>query len=200
MEADERLPKSVYRNGGALYFVAVDRATKKQRWYPLGKTWKEAEPEYRRLLPQVRTSRHVKKTLSGFDGPHVPDEVLRELLRNARKNAKTRGLAVSINLDDMRALSTRAQGACELSGIAFGYGVAPEMKDIKSRRRRLWAPSLDRIDGSLGYEIGNVRLVCQAVNAARQEFGDAVLLKIAAALAKYPVVSAAPSGQITPLT
>lgn len=188
--ATEVLPKSVYRQRGRLYFAAVDPLTKKSRWWPIGKTWAEAEPIYRRLLVQVRTSTFVKRTLSGFDGPHVPDEVLRTLLSNARKNAKSRSLNFALCLDDLRALSTRAQGVCQLSGIAFEYGVAAEMRDSKSRRRRLWAPSLDRIESGVGYEPSNVRLVCQAVNAARQEFGDEVLMKIARAVAKYPAPSA----------
>jgi hypothetical protein len=189
MNEVEKFPKSVYRKDGRIYFVAIDPNTKRLRWFPLGKTWREAEPEYRRLLPQLRSSRHVKRVLSGFDGPMVPDEVLKELLRNARKNAKTRALSMTLTVEDLRFVAARAQGFCELSGIAFEYGIAAEMRDSTSRRRRLWAPSLDRIEGARGYEPGNVRLVCQAVNAARQEFGDAVLIKIAHAIVKYPVVS-----------
>jgi hypothetical protein len=42
--------------------------------------------------------------------------------------------------------------------------------------------SLDRIIPVLGYVRGNVRVVCFAVNQARSDYGDEVLLIIAKAL------------------
>lgn len=165
-----------------LRFVSTEPGTKKQTWHKLGETWGEARPEYERLVKLYRTSAYLKRRRLVAESEAVPLSELRGLLRNATKNGRTRGLAVEIDLDHMRELSDRARGRCELSGIKFEYGCAPELRGRAGRRRRLWAPSLDRIDSGLGYVVGNVRLVCFAVNAARQEFGDEVLLKIAHAL------------------
>lgn len=41
-----------------------------------------------------------------------------------------------------------------------------------------FAPSIDRIDSTKGYEKDNVRLVCVAVNYALNEFGEEIFRKI----------------------
>ncbi len=46
-----------------------------------------------------------------------------------------------------------------------------------------FAPSLDRIDSSKGYEEGNVRIVCLMVNLAMNTWGHGPLEKVALALA-----------------
>ena len=38
-----------------------------------------------------------------------------------------------------------------------------------------WAPSVDRLDNSLGYVPGNVRIVCWAFNNMRGDFPDEVV-------------------------
>lgn len=69
-----------------------------------------------------------------------------------------------------------ASGICELSGLQIER-VAPG-----AYRTHPFAPSLDRIEPGLGYVKSNVRLVCFAVNRARSDWGDEVLMKIAIAL------------------
>lgn len=71
------------------------------------------------------------------------------------------------------------KGVCELSGIVIER-VAPG-----DYRTHPFAPSLDRIQPSKGYTKENVRLVCFAVNRARSDWGDEVLLKIARALTTH---------------
>lgn len=182
------LPPSVYRRRRLLYFVSTQAATKKQTWHRLGATWGEARPEYLRLMQQHRRSSYVAKRLEIEEGSCIPLSCLRTLLASAKKNAKSRGLEFALELADLQALAALSGGKCQMTGMAFEYGVATEMAQSEGRRRRLWLPSLDRIESRAGYVPGNVRLVCFAVNAARQEFGDEVLLKIARALVQYPVV------------
>lgn len=60
-------------------------------------------------------------------------------------------------------------GICEISGVKFCYGIAG----------RHWnSPSIDRIDSSRGYTIGNVRIICVALNMALNEWGDDGLKKL----------------------
>ena len=82
-------------------------------------------------------------------------------------------------------LVERAGGHCEVTGIPFNWEIP------RGQRKRLWAPSVDRIDCTRGYLLSNCRLVCVAVNVALNEFGLAPLLRIAHALsARHPADSA----------
>ncbi|MEN6586401.1 MAG: hypothetical protein ABFE02_10210 [Sulfuricella sp.] len=182
MTGDGALPKSVYRRGKQLYYVVKDRESGKVVWLKIGPVW-DAE-KWRALVQRYNTSAHVARTLYRKSEAELPLHALRALLRNARKNANSRALPCTITIEDLLDLSRQAAGRCMFSGIEFEHGPADTMLTSRSRRKRLWAPSLDRIDSSKGYEPGNIRLVCMAVNAALQEFGDDVLIRIALALAK----------------
>lgn len=69
---------------------------------------------------------------------------------------------------------------CAITGIRFTASIP----DGERWKANPFAPSLDRIDGSKGYEPGNVRVVLAAVNLAMNEWGLEVLMQIAAALVK----------------
>jgi hypothetical protein len=99
------------------------------------------------------------------------------LLNYARDRAKRGNLAFDLDREFIaRKLSN---GVCELSGLPI------ERVSPGEYRTHPFAPSLDRIIPANGYLKSNVRLVCFAVNRARSDWGDEVLLKIAAALVKY---------------
>lgn len=175
------LPTRCQQRRGKFYYVL------KGKWHPLGSDLNRAL----RLIDEFNAGR--PKSMNGWwsatnSAPPrrcpVAEADLRGLLRNARKNAKSRNLACTLALDDMEAIAIRSRGYCELTRIPFDSAVAEEAATIKSRRKRLWAPSLDRIDAAKGYTPENVRLVCFAVNAALQEFGDATLIRIGLALAE----------------
>jgi ribosomal protein L28 len=182
--AAEVPPKSVYRRGPSLFYVCIDRSIGRQAWHPLGPSWNViARKEWKRLMVQNLSSAHVERNLySGERGGPVPVDVLRVLLTNAKKNAKARRLSCTLTLAELLDVALRGHGRCELTGIKFEYGVAQEVLHLTTRRRRVWAPSIDRVDGARGYEADNVRLVCLAANAARQEFGDEVLFRLARGL------------------
>lgn len=74
------------------------------------------------------------------------------------------------------AIWARANGRCELTGIAF----TEERMDGKVKRP--WMPSVDRVNNAKGYEFSNCRLVCISVNLALNEFGDEALIRIAKGL------------------
>ncbi|UEM24512.1 hypothetical protein JL100_030240 (plasmid) [Skermanella mucosa] len=66
-------------------------------------------------------------------------------------------------------------GRCLLSGIAF----SPEPFFNDSLVTRPFAPSLDRLDGTRGYQRDNVRLVCTIANFAMNRWGETVLFQLA---------------------
>jgi hypothetical protein len=99
------------------------------------------------------------------------------LLNYARDRARRQDLPFDIDREFVREKLQR--GICELSGLAI-QRIAPG-----NYRTHPYAPSLDRIEPSLGYVKTNVRLVCFAVNRARSDWGDEVLLTIASGLVKH---------------
>jgi hypothetical protein len=77
------------------------------------------------------------------------------------------------------AVLARANGCCEVSGLPFD-----PVAD-----RSPFAPSLDRIECSIGYEAGNVRLVCHIANVAMNTWGIEPVLRLAEALLRKPQVT-----------
>lgn len=104
---------------------------------------------------------------------------LEPLLAQTRKNAVKRGIEFDLSLDDLKILSLRADGRCEVTGIVF----EAQHRDNDARHfRRPFYPSIDRVDSRVGYKLSNCRLTCVAVNAAINEWGESVLFRIAHAI------------------
>lgn len=179
---DRPLPKSVYFKHGAYYFVAIEPESGKSKWHKLGRTWGEAFAKYNKLIPQIKNDGYLKRAIGTYRTGDIPEIHLATMLKQSRNNARARGLAHCIGIADLRELAARSGGRCALSGIKFEYGLAKEVAEHAARRKRPWAPSIDRIDSAGGYITGNIRLVCVAVNIARQDFPDSVLHKIAAGI------------------
>jgi hypothetical protein len=98
-------------------------------------------------------------------------------VRSARKRAAKKGWEFEIRKAEADALWRRCGGRCEVTGLEFHV----EQMETEFQRRP-YAPSLDRRDNAKGYTVDNVRVVCVAVNLAMNQWGEAVLLRIAAAL------------------
>lgn len=183
-KAGSPIAPSVYLKHGSYYYVTQDD-DKKQKWTNLGRDKKAAMKKYRSLVLTTKgdayARRRIYQAADDESGP-IPLAYLKEMLRNAKKNAKSRALEFTLTIDDIKELAERAGTKCQLTKIPFSYGVAEEAIGLSTRRKRLWAPSLDRLNPLQGYHLENVRIVCMAVNIARQEFSDDVLLKIARGL------------------
>jgi hypothetical protein len=61
------------------------------------------------------------------------------------------------------------KGCCALTGRQF------ENIELRCTKDTPFAPSIDRIDSSLGYTMENVRIVCLIVNYSLGNFGDKFL-------------------------
>lgn len=107
---------------------------------------------------------------------------IRGLFTAARKNAAARGHKFALTIEDVAALVANSRGRCAVTGIALSN----ERGDLPTgrRMRRPWAPSIDRMDSSKGYELGNCRIVCCAANYAMSQWGEAVLLEMAKSIAR----------------
>lgn len=168
---------NVYAKG----IVWVNPDTKQR--FLLGKTRAEAEDELRRWKTErfgAFASCKVRSLPVLAEGDKIPKAYWRALYY-ARARAKRAGKAV-MSAEEFAGIVQRADGRCEVSGIAFSD------ERPSHHRKAMWAPSIDRVDCRLGYELGNCRLVCVAVNIALNEFGVEVLGRIADAIGKRPLL------------
>jgi hypothetical protein len=94
-----------------------------------------------------------------------------------RTGAIGRRIEWALSREDVAEVLRRSGGLCEISGLPFS--------DERHGKRgvRPWMATLDRVDAAAGYMPGNVRVVCLAANNALADFGDAVLITLAKAVA-----------------
>lgn len=138
----------------------------------------DIEPASRALQRQILVSHGdcpVDVTLEYTVRMSIPTWA-RTLYREARKHSSRRGIPFEITAEEFTELVAKSGGRCTLTGIAF------EFESAGHRVKRPFAPSLDRLDSQGAYRIGNVRLVCVAVNLALNQWGDSVLMKMAKGL------------------
>ena len=102
------------------------------------------------------------------------------LYQTTKKNARTRGIPFDLSRTEFDQLVDQSHGCCMVTGIPF------EFEQTAGQFRRPFAPSIDRVASTKGYEIGNVRLVCVLVNLALNEWGIEPLKRVAQALIKNP--------------
>lgn len=120
-----------------------------------------------RLLGAVAFSNDSRSIPSAAD--------YQRLFRTAKQRAKAKGLDYTLTPEQEQTIIKRANGFCEVTGIAFSLATSPEAF------RAPYRASLDRIDSARGYTFGNVRLVCIAVNWAMADWGIDVFDQIASA-------------------
>lgn len=93
---------------------------------------------------------------------------VRAFLTYLRSKAVQRRKEEVLSVDALELLWHTQKGKCALSGwdmtMELGHGVVPTNC------------SLDRIDSSRGYEVGNVQLVCRAVNIAKSDLSTSDFL------------------------
>jgi hypothetical protein len=105
----------------------------------------------------------------------------------ALKRAKTRSLRQDVEFDltagDFAALMDIQSWKCAVSGMDF------VLRNMDSdRSQHAFRPSLDRIIPAKGYVIGNVRIVCEIVNIAMNNWGETPLIEMAKAITANRVV------------
>ena len=144
------LPARVYQKHGAYFYVT-----------PGGK-W----------LKLCHDARLISDSLAQLQDQMTRDDIAayarRLLLRAKFRTATRRPISCSLTHDDVLALLEAGGWRCAVTGTPFTLQ--------KIGGRVPFAPSLDRIDCSLGYEPGNCRVVCMATNLAMNTWGEPALL------------------------
>ena len=109
-----------------------------------------------------RMSRNYAKSASG------PEGLARIVFCSIRQRSRRRGWSDHLTMQQVCDLLTSSRN-CSLTGLRLRWSSDP--KDPL-------APSIDRIDSSLGYVVKNCRLVAYCVNIALSDFGDEVFDKM----------------------
>jgi len=124
------------------------------------RSWKARNPE-----KNLESSRKWQKA--------TPE---RTLLTQCKCNARQRSLPFDLTLDLLKSMLKGM--TCAATGLPLTFEREPGEK----YRRSPWFPSIDRIDNSLGYVPGNIRIVCSLYNFMRSNHADEDVLTVARAL------------------
>ena len=94
-----------------------------------------------------------------------------EIFNGCRRGAKDRGIQQDLNCAWVTERLKQIDFKCELSGIEFS-------------KQRLFRPSIDRINNSIGYTKENSRIILESLNYFKNVGTDEDIYKIATELLK----------------
>lgn len=92
----------------------------------------------------------------------------------ARERSQVRGQEIEITTEDVYLMLVDSGARCAVTGIALDLSPPTDGQ----KKRRPWAPSIDRIDSTKGYTKNNSRIVCCAANFAMNMWGEGILVKM----------------------
>lgn len=98
---------------------------------------------------------------------------IKQSFRAAKHRSSIKGHAFDLDIEYVLALPR----VCAVSGLAF--------RREEGDCARMFSPSLDRIDPSLGYVRGNVRLMLHGLNALKGKETDELLIEVCKAVAEF---------------
>lgn len=87
------------------------------------------------------------------------------LFRHARKRAKHCGFDFNLNVEWVQ--QKLEVGVCEATGVLFDFGPPTDGQSYN-----WFAPSIDRVDSSKGYVMGNVRMTTWRYNSSKNSMSD----------------------------
>lgn len=119
-----------------------------ERAAAMSKKWRESEVGSQRLEKWYKT--HLS----------IPENRMRRIAVAARYRARQRGMPFDDELLTLLPLAPASQCAC--CGITLDY-------EMKKRSRMSRGPSIDRIDSSGGYTVGNIAIICVRCNMVKMD-------------------------------
>jgi hypothetical protein len=105
----------------------------------------------------------------------------RYFMRKARERKHEQETNLTLNY--LKNLWEAQGGRCAISGRQMELPICGQAWEQMGHDP--WKPSLDRIDSSQGYLIGNVRFVTMIANFAKHEFSDELLFDFCKAVVEY---------------
>lgn len=98
------------------------------------------------------------------------------------RNAKRRNKEFNLTLEYLKSLWEEQKGICPYTGIKLNLATY-----LKNHNDPIYTASLDRIDSSKGYIIGNVQYISAAINYMKGEMSHKDTFKLCKIIAKHIV-------------
>jgi hypothetical protein len=131
------------------------------------------ERRYAREYYQQISSRRARAVAAGevyVDGRGTRERDWISVFREqTKKSARNRGITFSVTTADLAAQFERQRGRCFYTGIRFA---------ISRTFRGMRQASLDRVDPSRPYDVGNVVWCLVAINYAKNDYASADFLEL----------------------
>ena len=94
-------------------------------------------------------------------------DILKEKIKSARKRARSKGKAFTIDYKDLLRTYNRQMGLCVYTEVP-----------MKATNHHGYTPSLDRIDSQIGYTPENIQFLLHNVNTMKSNFTENVFIKL----------------------
>ena len=163
-------PGTVFNNWTAVRFVTKQGNSANHRWL-----FKCVCGNERILITGSVASGH-SKSCGCVRKPSKDQARINLIFKVLKAGAKRRKIPFVLSKSDIANLVEKQNWKCGRTGIPLDLSVGGPGK------RMPFGPSIDRINSNLGYEPGNIQLVCLLYNFCKNEFTDADVLKLANAL------------------
>jgi hypothetical protein len=86
---------------------------------------------------------------------------LKDRFFGAKNRAKAKNISFNLTLDYLKELWNIQEGKCAISKVEMSHTILEGKLDINA--------SIDKIDPSKGYTIGNIQFVCNRVNMMKSD-------------------------------
>lgn len=126
---------------------------------------------------------HIKEQSRRYGKTYVPkfSRSIDSRLKNLHTKAKGRTKDFSISIEDLHDLWRNQEGRCAYTKLPL-LATANQFNTV----------SLDRIDSSKGYIVGNVQLVCAAINKMKQEYTEDLFILLSLLVTQNSKLSESP--------
>lgn len=164
---------SIYKRGN-VWWAEFSLNGKPVRKSTYSKNREEAErihDEFRLGLSRIRGKQAIAKTLNSTDSEwsvlidqemNRPDNgIVGAIQRRVASRSKKKKLVCLLNREVIANILKSNGSRCSVTGA-----------DMNIHGPSAFKPSLDRLDNGLGYEIGNIRVVCAIANVAMNVWGE----------------------------
>ena len=85
------------------------------------------------------------------------------------RNRKKKNASIDFDESYLKDIWDKQEGICPFAGVKMSLRT---IKDALSSAVTPYSASVDRIDNSIGYVMGNIRFICHMANIARNRYSD----------------------------
>lgn len=144
-----------------------------KRWWCKCRCGTECEVLQTSLVRGASKSCGCRKHLIGNDNPHWNGcgELTGSQWALIKNNAKHRNIAIEISMEYAWELFLKQRRICCLSGLPLVFSKSYN-RSLSNQERQETTASLDRIDSSKGYVVGNVQWVHKDINLMKRTLNE----------------------------